>query len=158
MRGGGRSGGPRNASRRISQKSAFSRRDWYRHRRLRVGSRLTPVGVGSESLPVAAGVCWLPLNWTGVHYGSQCNGSAARAVEQGKDLGQKAPLRLKEIWALRVRLQMENRVREVALFNLGLDSKLRGCDLVSLRVRDVCHGEQVAQRAIVMQLSTPTQI
>ena len=51
---------------------------------------------------------------------------------------------------MRVRLQMQNRVRELALFNLGIDSKLRGCDLVSLRVRDVCHGDQVASRAVVM--------
>ncbi len=49
---------------------------------------------------------------------------------------------------------MEGRVRELALFNLGIDSKLRGCDLVSLKVRDVCHGEQVAARAIVMQHKT----
>ena len=45
---------------------------------------------------------------------------------------------------------MESRVRELALFNLGIDSKLRGCDLVALRIRDVCHGDQVASRAIVM--------
>lgn len=59
---------------------------------------------------------------------------------------------LKDIWALRVRLQMEGRVRELALFNLGIDSKLRGCDLVNLKVREVCHGDQVATRATVMQL------
>lgn len=70
---------------------------------------------------------------------------------KGKNVGQKAPFKLKDIWALRVRLQMESRVRELALFNLGLDSKLRGCDLVALKVRDVCHGEQLATRAIVMQ-------
>ena len=58
------------------------------------------------------------------------------------------------IWALRVRLQMANRVRELALFNLGIDSKLRGCDLVTLKVRDICHGDQVAARAIVMQHKT----
>lgn len=73
---------------------------------------------------------------------------------KGKIVGQKVPFKLKEIWALRVRLQMEGRVRELALFNLGIDSKLRGCDLVALKVRDVCHGEQVATRAIVMQLKT----
>ena len=73
---------------------------------------------------------------------------------KGKIVGQKAPLKLKDIWALRVRLQMERRVRELALFNLGIDSKLRGCDLVKLKVRDVCHGEQVAARAIVMQQKT----
>ncbi len=73
---------------------------------------------------------------------------------KGKIVGQKAPLKLKDIWALRVRLQMGSRVRELALFNLGIDSKLRGCDLVKLKVRDVSHGDQVAARAIVMQQKT----
>lgn len=73
---------------------------------------------------------------------------------KGKVVGQKAPFKVKEIWALRVRLQLEGRVRELALFNLGIDSKLRGCDLVALKVRDVCHGDQVAARAIVMQHKT----
>jgi len=73
---------------------------------------------------------------------------------KGKIVGQKAPFKVKDIWALRVRLQMENRVRELALFNLGIDSKLRGCDLVGLKVRDVCHGDQVAARAVVMQHKT----
>ena len=73
---------------------------------------------------------------------------------KGKIVGQKAPFEVKEIWALRVRLQMESRVRELALFNLGIDSKLRGCDLVSLQVRDICHGDQVASRAMVMQHKT----
>ena len=49
---------------------------------------------------------------------------------------------------------MKSRVRELALSNLGIDRKLRGCDLVALRVRDVCHGEQVTTRAIVMQHKT----
>lgn len=73
---------------------------------------------------------------------------------KGKIVGQKAPFKLKDIWTLRVRLQMEGRVRELALFNLGIDSKLRGCDLVALKVRDVCHGDQLAARAIVMQHKT----
>ena len=73
---------------------------------------------------------------------------------KGKLVGQKAPFKLKDIWVLRVRLQMEGRVRELALFNLGIDSKLRGCDLVSLKVRDVCHGDQVNTRAIVVQHKT----
>ena len=73
---------------------------------------------------------------------------------KGKIVGQKAPFKVKDIWALRVRLQIESRVRELALFNLGIDSKLRGCDLVSLKVRDVCHGDQVASRAVVMQHKT----
>ena len=86
-------------------------------------------------------------------------GTAAKATyrepwNKGKIAGQKAPFKLKDIWALRVRLQMENRVRELALFNLGIDSKLRGCDLVALKVRDVCHGDQVASRAVVVQHKT----
>ena len=73
---------------------------------------------------------------------------------KGRIVGQKAPFKLKDIWALRVRFQMESRVREFALFNLGIDSKLRGCDLVSLKVRDICHGDQVVSRAVVMQHKT----
>lgn len=73
---------------------------------------------------------------------------------KGKLVGQKVPLRPKDIWAIRVRLQLQHRDRELALFNLGLDSKLRGCDLVALRVRDISHGERVASRAIVMQRKT----
>ena len=53
---------------------------------------------------------------------------------------------------------MESRVRELALCNLGIDSKLRGCDLVSLKVRDTHHGEQVAPRAVVMQHETPRPV
>lgn len=75
-------------------------------------------------------------------------------MEQGQARRPKGALQLKEIWALRVRLQMDGRVRELALFNLGIDSKLRGCDLVALKVRDVCHGDQVATRAIIMQQKT----
>jgi hypothetical protein len=53
-------------------------------------------------------------------------------------------LKLKDIWAIRVRLQIGERTRELALFNLAIDSKLRSCDLVKLRVRDVCRGSLVA--------------
>jgi len=73
---------------------------------------------------------------------------------KGKLLGQKPPLKLKEIWAIRIRLQLDHRTRELALFNLAIDSKLRGCDLVALRVRDVVQGIHVAPRAIVMQKKT----
>jgi integrase len=73
---------------------------------------------------------------------------------KGKLVGQKSPLRLKDIWAIRIRLQLAQRARELALFNLAVDSKLRSCDLVKLRVRDVTHGERVASRAIVMQQKT----
>jgi integrase len=53
-----------------------------------------------------------------------------------------------------MRLQLAHRGRELALFNLGVDSKLRACDLVQLRVRDICHGDRVASRATVMQQKT----
>jgi hypothetical protein len=53
---------------------------------------------------------------------------------KGKVVGKEPPLRLKEIWAIRIRLRLAKRIRELALFNLALNSKLRGCDLVSLRV------------------------
>ena len=73
---------------------------------------------------------------------------------KGKLAGQKAPLRISEIWAIRVRLEIYVCRRELALFNLAIDSKLRGCDLVQLWVQDVCHGSHVANRATVMQQKT----
>src|SRR5882724_11406715 len=73
---------------------------------------------------------------------------------KGKLVGQKAPLKLREIWAIRVRLELGDRKRELALFNLAIDSKLRGCDLVQLRVRDVAHGDRIAARTIIMQQKT----
>jgi integrase len=82
--------------------------------------------------------------------------SATAAVpwNKGKLIGQKPPLTLKQIWAIRIRLQMDHRVRDLALFDLAIDSKLRGCDLVRLCVRDVVHGDQVVSRATVMQRKT----
>ena len=73
---------------------------------------------------------------------------------KGKLVGQKPPLKLKEIWAIRIRLQISNRKRDLALFNLAIDSKLRSCDLVRLRVIDVTHGGIVASRAMVLQQKT----
>ena len=75
-------------------------------------------------------------------------------MEYGQDRRQKAPFKLKDIWALRVRFQMEDRVRELALFNLGTDSKLHGCDLLTLKVRDGCHGDHLATRPIALQQRT----
>jgi hypothetical protein len=86
--------------------------------------------------------------------GTAGNAAHREPWNKGKIVGQKAPFKLKDTWAMRVRLEMEGRVRELAQFNLGIDSKLRGCDLVALRVRDVCHGDQVATRAIVRQHKT----
>src|SRR5690348_8265120 len=73
---------------------------------------------------------------------------------KGRLIGQKRPLKPKEVWAIRIRLQLEGRKRDVALFNLAIDSKLRGCDLVSLRVDEVCVGGRPRDRATVIQKKT----
>ncbi len=73
---------------------------------------------------------------------------------KGKLVGQKPPLKQKDIWAIRIHLQLGKLIRDLALFNLAIDSKLRGCDLVSLRVRDIAHGNQIIPRAMVMQQKT----
>ena len=73
---------------------------------------------------------------------------------KGKLTGQKPPFKLKKIWAIRVRLQLNERFRDLALFNLAIDSKLRGCDLVKLKHKDVAHGTHILKRAIIMQQKT----
>jgi len=73
---------------------------------------------------------------------------------KGKFIGPKPPPKLKEIWAIRVQLQLADRKRDLALFNLAIDSKLRGCDLVRIRVSDVYHGDRVVSRASVVQRKT----
>lgn len=98
-----------------------------------------------------------PPSRGGVHHGRNPVESLSSHREpwnKGKLIGQKAPFKPKDIWALRVRLQQEHRARELALVNLGIDSKLRACDLVSLQVRDITHGDRVASRAIVQQKKT----
>src|ERR1700694_4796936 len=81
-----------------------------------------------------------------------CTANPAREPwNKGKLVGQKTPFKLKEIWAMRIRLQIANRCRNLALFNLAIDSKLRACDLMQLRVRDVCHGQIMASRPQILQ-------
>ena len=75
-------------------------------------------------------------------------------MEQGKTVRPKPPLKLKEIWAIRIRLQILDRTRDLALFNLAIDSKLRGCDLVRIRVTDVVRGSRVLSRATVLRQKT----
>ena len=73
---------------------------------------------------------------------------------KGKFTGPKPPLQPRHVWAIRTRLQLAGRVRDLALFNLAIDSKLRGCDVVSLKVEDVApHGYSV-DRATVRQRKT----
>ena len=83
---------------------------------------------------------------------------AKAAWNKGKLVGQKAPLKLKDVWAIRIRLQLQNRTRERALLELGIDSKLRACDLVGLRVRDICQVDRVSARPIVMQRKTQRSV
>ena len=73
---------------------------------------------------------------------------------RGKLIGPKSPLKAKEIWSIRIRLQVAHRIRDVALFNLALDSKLRASDLVALRVDDVALNGRVRSRATIMQRKT----
>ncbi len=73
---------------------------------------------------------------------------------KGRLVGQKRLLRPKEVWAIRVRLQMKRRKRDLALLNLAIDSKLRGCDLVGLRVDDIAAGGRVRDRATIIQHKT----
>ena len=73
---------------------------------------------------------------------------------KGKLIGQKPPLRPKHLWSIRTRLQMEGRTRDLAMFNLAIDSKLRGCDVVALRVEDVAPSGYAVDRATVRQKKT----
>lgn len=73
---------------------------------------------------------------------------------KGKLIGQKPPLKLQEVWSIRVRLEIANRYRDLALFNLAIDSKLRSCDLVKLKVQDIAHGARILKRAMVIQQKT----
>lgn len=76
------------------------------------------------------------------------------AWSKGRIVGQKRPLLPKHVWAIRVRLEIANNVRDLALFNLAIDSKLRGCDLVKLKVVDVYAAGHVEERASIIQSKT----
>jgi integrase len=73
---------------------------------------------------------------------------------KGKLTGAKPPLRPKHVWSIRTKLQIEDRARDLAMFNLAIDSKLRGCDVVAIRVEDVAAGGYTADRATVRQKKT----
>jgi integrase len=81
-------------------------------------------------------------------------GYAKAPWNKGRLIGQKRPLKPKDVWAIRVRLQLQDRKRDLALFNLAIDSKLRGCDLVSLKIEDVCAAGRARERATVIQKKT----
>lgn len=77
-----------------------------------------------------------------------------RTWNKGKLIGQKSPLTPPQVWAIRVRLQLADHKRDLAMFNLALDSKLRGCDLMGLRVSDIQTGDDIRSRAKVIQKKT----
>jgi site-specific recombinase XerC len=81
-----------------------------------------------------------------------------RAWNRGRIIGQKKPLQPKHVWAIRVRLEIAGAVRDLALFNLAVDSKLRGCDLVRLKVADVYAAGAIKERTSILQSKTSTPV
>ena len=105
--------------------------DWFVFPQANSGQRRTTMGHSSYD-PVEQGPAW----------------------NAGKKLGAKRPLKPKEIWEIRSMLDRELRLRDRALFDLAIDSKLRGCDLVKVRIGDLVSGGRVRNRAMVIQQKT----
>jgi integrase len=90
-----------------------------------------------------------------MHDNSNSNAAPKRIPwNKGKLIGPRPPLRQKHVWAIRTRLHMEQQVRDLALFNLAIDSKLRGCDIVAVRVDDVAPSGRAIERATIRQRKT----
>src|SRR6476660_7310172 len=81
-------------------------------------------------------------------------GRDQRPWNKGLLVGQKKPLQPKHVWSIRVRLEIARMWRDLALFNLAIDSKLRACDLVKLRIDEVCSGAKIRDRTTVVQKKT----
>lgn len=81
-----------------------------------------------------------------------------RAWIRGRVIGQKRPLLPKHVWAIRVRLELANAIRDLALFNMTIDSKLRGCDLVKLKAADVYASGAIKERTSILQSKTKTPV
>ena len=77
-----------------------------------------------------------------------------RAWNKGRIIGQKRPLLPKQVWAIRARLELAGNLRDLALFNVAIDSKLRGCDLVKLSVTDLVKDDRIRERVSVIQSKT----
>jgi integrase len=112
----------------------------------------TPEAATSKSTPLFGS--WLATHWQEPIMQQLALPYRQQAWNRGRNTGQKAPFKRQEVWAIRFRLQLASRKRDLALFNLAIDSKLRGCDLVSLKVRDICNGDEVLPRAKVVQRKT----
>ncbi len=123
------------------------------HRHFRT---LRPSGIGCGA-PIDGGPA---LRWKGsaseTTMTSEISTLSRRCAPWNKGglIGQKRPLKPKDVWTIRVRLQLEGRRRDLAMFNLAIDSKLRGCDLVRLTIDDVFAGGRVRDRATVIQKKT----
>lgn len=87
-------------------------------------------------------------------YGETAAPKCPTPWNKGRLVGQKPPLKLQEVWAIRIRLQLLDRPRKIVLFNLAIDSKLRSCDLVRLQVADIAHAGGILSRATVLQRKT----
>jgi len=83
---------------------------------------------------------------------------AKKAWNHGRIIGQKRPLLPKHVWAIRVRLELAGAVRDLALFNMAVDSKLRGCDLVRLKVADLFSAGAVKERTSILQSKTKSPV
>ena len=81
-------------------------------------------------------------------------GRRQRPWNKGLLVGRKRPLEPTHVWSIRVRLEIAQSKRDLAIFNLAIDSKLRGCDLVKLRLEDICSGTNVRRRATIVQKKT----
>ncbi|WP_316367759.1 tyrosine-type recombinase/integrase [Candidatus Thiodiazotropha sp. CDECU1] len=88
----------------------------------------------------------------------ECANNRRIPWNKGRIIGQKPPLKPQDIWSIRILLKMKKRYRDIALFNLAIDSKLRACDLVKLKTSDVVHGENVLSRASILQQKTGQQV
>src|SRR5918995_7478122 len=90
------------------------------------------------------------------HFPGKVGTSESKYVpwNKGKIVGAKPPLRPKHVWSIRTKLQVEGRIRDLALFNIAIDSKLRGCDVVALKVDDVAPNGYTIDRATVRQRKT----
>ncbi len=119
---------------------------------------MSALGQQAPRTVIASGVRKVTLRWEwqaesfamSVHE----HGPAKRPWNKGMLVGQKRPLLPKHVWSIRVRLEMSASARDLALFNLALDSKLRACDLVRLRLDDICSGSVVRDRATIIQKKT----
>lgn len=89
-----------------------------------------------------------------IHQAPARQAGRPRRITGGKLTGQKPALKMKEVWSIRARLELRKNVRDLALFNLAIDSKLRACDLTSLKVNDVAAGGEVKSRAVIVQRKT----